>query len=151
MLDLKRRAELKRCMELFFFAYRAFTSRPDKFLEKRGLNRVHHRIIHFVGQRPGLSVNALLEILAVSKQALNAPLRQLIGMKLISAKMAPHDRRVKKLYLTPECKKLEARLSDTQMAHLEKVFSAFGPTHEKAWREVMGKIAGEETGRTDGL
>ncbi len=73
-------------MELFFFAYRSFTARPDKFLDKKGFNRVHHRIIYFVGQNPGLSVNALLKILGVSKQALNAPLRQLVGMKMIEAK-----------------------------------------------------------------
>jgi DNA-binding MarR family transcriptional regulator len=132
-------------MELFFFAYRAFTARPDKILEKRGLNRVHHRIIHFVGRNHGLSVNSLLKILAVSKQALNAPLRQLTGMKLISAQAAPHDRRVKRLHLTIEGKALEARLNGTQMAQLEKAFSSLGPAKERAWLEIMEKIV-EETG-----
>ncbi len=141
MIDLKRQAELKRAMELFFFAYRAFTARPDRILEKRGLGRVHHRILHFVGRNPGISVNDLLKILGVSKQALNAPLRQLVGMKLISAGAADHDRRYKKLYLTPECKALEGQLSGTQMELMEKVFSRMGPAKEKAWREIMEEIA----------
>lgn len=144
MIDLKRQAELKRAMELFFFAYRAFTARPDRILEKRGLNRVHHRILHFVGRNPGISVNELLGILGVTKQALNAPLRQLMAMKLIAAETAPHDRRYKKLRLTAECKALEAQLSGTQMAHLDKVFSKLGRAKEKAWLEIMEKIAGSE-------
>ena len=140
MIDLKRQAELKRAMELFFFAYRAFTARPDEILGKRGLSRVHHRIIHFVGRNPGLSVNDLLKMLGVSKQALNAPLRQLIEMRLISAKNADHDRRFKRLHLTPECRPLESQLSGTQMEHLEKVFTRMGPAKEKAWREIMREI-----------
>lgn len=148
MIDLKRQTQLKHCMELFFFAYRAFTARPDRILEKRGLNRVHHRIIHFVGRNPGISVNQLLQILEVSKQALNAPLRQLMGMKMISAQADSRDRRVKRLYLSPASKTLEAQLSTTQMAHLEKVFSASGQAKEKAWLEIMEKIA--EKLQTDG-
>jgi len=140
MIDQKKPDELEESIELFFFAYRAFTSRPDRMLEQRGLGRVHHRILHFVGRNPQIAVNALLGILGVSKQALNAPLRQLIEMKLVAVDVAEHDRRVKQLSLTAEGRQLETQLTGTQMKHLAAVFAAAGPQAEQGWRAVMRTI-----------
>ena len=52
---------------------------------ERGLGRVHHRILYFVARSPGIAVNALLGVLDVSKQALHAPLRELVDKGLIAA------------------------------------------------------------------
>jgi DNA-binding MarR family transcriptional regulator len=122
MVDLtsKRDESLREAIELFYFAYRAFTAGPDSILSNLGLGRVHHRILYFVGRNPNVAVHALLEILAVSKQALNAPLRQLIKGNLVSVRPDDHDRRFKRLALTQEGKKLEAQLTGTQMKHLAK-------------------------------
>ncbi|TGQ78151.1 MarR family transcriptional regulator, partial [Mesorhizobium sp. M8A.F.Ca.ET.208.01.1.1] len=43
-------------IELFFFAYRDFTSDPDQILADYGFGRAHHRVLHFVNRRPGLTV-----------------------------------------------------------------------------------------------
>ena len=137
MIDQKNAAERQLSIELFYFAYRAFTAQPDRILEQRGLGRVHHRILYFVGRYPAITVKALLEVLGVSKQALNAPLRQLIEMKLIDIHVAEHDRRVKQLSLTPSGKQLETQLTGTQMKHLGAVFSDLGSEAENAWRSVM--------------
>jgi DNA-binding MarR family transcriptional regulator len=140
MVDLSRQAELRESIELFFFAYRAFTAQPDRILAQRGLSRVHHRILYFVGHRPGVAINELLAILGVSKQALNAPLRQLIEMKLVAAKPAELDRRYKELRLTAEGAKLEALLTGTQMKHMAAVFDAAGAPAEAAWKRIMRSI-----------
>ena len=137
MVDQKREAQLRDAIEQFYFAYRAFTARPDRILEQRGLGRVHHRILYFVGRNSGLSVNDLLSILGVSKQALNAPLRQLIEMKLITTQTASHDKRVKKLMLTDSGRKLETQLTQTQMKHLGEVFDEHGTKAERAWLALM--------------
>ena len=137
MIDLQRQVELREAIELFFFGYRAFTSRPDRILDQRGLGRVHHRILYFVGREPGIAINALLDILGVSKQALNAPLRQLVEMKLVAVQLATHDRRYKELRLTHDGAKLEAQLSGTQMKHLAAVFDAAGAPAEAAWKRIM--------------
>jgi len=71
---------MRGAIEQFFFAYRGFTSNPDRILEQRGLGRVHHRVLYFVGRNKGITVSALLGILGVSKQALHAPLRQLVDL-----------------------------------------------------------------------
>jgi len=133
-------AQLRQAIEYLYYAYRSFTERPDKILDKRGLGRVHHRILYFVGRNPGTTVNALLSTLQVSKQALNAPLRQLLAMQLISAQTAAHDGRVRHLSLTRSGAKLEAQLSGTQMAQLRQAFDAAGPEARVAWELVMRRV-----------
>jgi DNA-binding MarR family transcriptional regulator len=142
MIDQPRSDELRSAIELLYFAYRGFTERPDRILERRGLGRVHHRILYFIGRRPDVSVRGLLDLLAVSKQALNAPLRQLMDMDLVSAAPDPADRRLKKLRLTADGQRLEAELTGAQMSHLKAAFEQAGLDHEQGWRSVMVQLAG---------
>jgi hypothetical protein len=65
-------------IELFFFAYRDFTSDPDQILSDYGFGRAHHRVLHFVNRRPGLTVAELLDVLKITKQSLARVLKQLI-------------------------------------------------------------------------
>lgn len=139
----QREAALRLAIEQLYFGYRAFTAPPDRILDQRGLGRVHHRILYFVGRNPQIAVNALLELLSVSKQALNAPLRQLVDMRLVAIEPAEHDRRVRQLALTPDGKKLEAQLTGTQMKQLQAVFEQAGTSAEAGWHQVMQCLAGQ--------
>lgn len=132
---------LRLAIEQFYFGYRAFTAPPDRILDQRGLGRVHHRILYFVGRNPQISVNALLSILNVSKQALNAPLRQLVEMRLVVMNTAEHDRRVRQLSLTSTGKKLEAQLTGTQMKQLQAVFEEVGASAAAGWHQVMRSLS----------
>lgn len=138
-----REAELNQALELFHFAFRAFTAKPDQLLEARGLQRVHHRILYFIGRNPGIRVSGLLGILSVTKQALHAPLRQLIAMNLIQDSPDATDKRGKCLALTIEGAKLEAALSGAQRKLLTQVFEQAGVDSESAWRAVMGQLVGQ--------
>lgn len=142
MVDLNNSDALRAAAEQFFFAYRAFTSQPDRLLEQRGLGRVHHRILYFVGRHPKISVNTLLGILGVSKQALNVPLRQLIESSLISVDLAEHDRRVKQLTLTEDGGALEEELTSIQTRHLAAAFAEAGDDAARGWLKVMAAIPG---------
>jgi len=135
-------------IELFHFAFRAFTARPDEILAELGLGRVHHRVLYFVGRSPGLRVSDLLATLAVSKQALHGPLRQLVEADLIAAQPDSSDGRVRRLSLSRKGSALEQRLSRTQREVLALAFSASGVKAEAGWREVMAQIvatAGEDS------
>ena len=140
-MDLSREDQLNGALELFHFAFRAFTAGPDRMLEAKGLQRVHHRILYFVGRNPGISVNGLLAILGVTKQALNAPLRQLLEMHQVEVAIHAGDRRVRELRLTPEGARLESALSGSQRKLLDKIFREANPAVEAAWRQVMGMVA----------
>lgn len=132
-----RETRLRLAVEQLYFGYRAFTASPDRILEQRGLGRVHHRILYFVGRNSQISVNALLGVLKVSKQALNAPLRQLIEMRLVAMETADHDKRVRQLRLTATGAKLEAKLTGAQMKLLQSVFEEAGSDAEAGWHQVM--------------
>jgi DNA-binding MarR family transcriptional regulator len=147
MIDLTRREEkLREAIELLYFAYRSFTERADGILAGRGLGRVHHRILYFVGRNPDLAIHALLDILAVSKQALNAPLRLLVEQDLIAARADAHDRRFRRLRLTEAGRRLEAELTGAQMQHLGAVLAGAGKDAERAWRKVMRAMPGRPVG-----
>jgi DNA-binding MarR family transcriptional regulator len=139
--DPLRDAELNAALELVFHGFRSLTAGPDRILETRGLQRVHHRILYFVARNPDLSVGGLLAILHVSKQALNAPLRQLQEMTLVDSVPSPADRRARLLRLTSEGIKLERLLTGTQRRHLAKVFATTGAVAESGWRSVMDGLS----------
>ncbi len=141
MVDIKNEQQLRHAIEMMFFGYRAFTTGPDRILATLGLNRMHHRILYFVGRDPSLSVNDLLTVLDISKQALNAPLRQLLSMKLVLSTPAKHDGRVRELRLTAEGIRLEKRLTGTQLRQLRKVLSAAGVEASAGWFDVMSQLS----------
>ena len=140
MIDLKKEAYLRQCIEAFYFGYREFTAQPDRILEDRGLNRVHHRILYFIGRNPGIGVGALLDILQVSKQALHAPLRQLIEMGLVRNESARFDRRVKQLSLTLVGGELEHQLTEVQMDLLQAAMDDSAAGAGDHWLEMMRSI-----------
>ena len=140
MVDQKRRSELRQGIETFYFAYRQFTSQPDRILATLGLNRAHHRILYFIGRNPGIGVGKLLTILKISKQALHAPLRQLIDLGLVASSQDGNDRRAKCLELTRQGTTLETRLTDVQMQLLEKAFTNRQREAENSWMMVMQDI-----------
>jgi DNA-binding MarR family transcriptional regulator len=93
--------------------------------------------VYFVGRNPNIAVQSLLEILAVSKQALHTPLRHLLERKLVAARSNDEDRRFRYLSLTQEGRKLEDRLTGTQMKRLAAVFNETGDKNEHAWKAIM--------------
>lgn len=140
MPDVIDEARLREAIELLYFGYREFTAGPDRILAERGLNRVHHRLLYFIGRNDAVSVSELLSILAVTKQALHGPLRQLVRLDLVSNEPSERDRRVKELRLTASGRRLERRLTGTQMALLADVFDAAGAPAAQGWRAVMAAL-----------
>jgi DNA-binding MarR family transcriptional regulator len=136
-----REQELNEALEALHFAFRAVVAKPDAILAERGLSRVHHRILYFIGRQPGLSVNELLATLGISKQSLNSPLRQLTELGLVESKIDTTDRRIRRLTLTPSGSCLEQQLSGDQRQRFAKVFEVVGQEGETAWRRVMHLLA----------
>jgi DNA-binding MarR family transcriptional regulator len=108
-------------IELFFFAYRDFVADADQLLEGYGLGRAHHRVLHFVNRRPGLTIAELLDILKITKQSLGRVLKDLQEMDYIEAVPGANDRRQRHLHPTGRGKSLAlgvARLQSTRFARV---------------------------------
>ncbi|TKT77314.1 MarR family transcriptional regulator [Aquamicrobium sp. LC103] len=101
-------------IELLFFAYRDFTSDPDQILAEYGFGRAHHRVVHFVNRRPGLTVAELLDVLKITKQSLARVLKQLIDTGHIIQVQGPRDRRQRELYPTAKGRALLMELAAPQ-------------------------------------
>jgi DNA-binding MarR family transcriptional regulator len=129
--------QLRQGIELMFFAYRGFTADPDRILEERQYGRAHHRAIHFINRRPGLTVNELLEILGVTKQSLNRVLRQLVDDGLVESRVGLADRRQRNLVLTERGRALEQELSAAQRRRMRAAFSQAGPEAVAGFRKVL--------------
>lgn len=137
-------------MEAFFYGYQAFTAKADEMLARRGLSRVHHRILFFIAKYPGLSVKELLGYLGVSKQALSTPLRQLLEMHLVSSIAADDDKRKRLLDFTAEGTKLERALRREQAKLLQRAFGEAGEAAVDGWLAVNQALGRNLPGSTSG-
>jgi len=130
-------AQLRRGIEAMFFAYRGFTSDPDRILDEFGYGRAHHRALHFINRSPGTTVNNLLSMLGVTKQSLNRVLRALIDDGLVEARVGTADRRERHLHLTQAGRALERKLADAQQARMRSAYRAAGPDAVSGFRQVL--------------
>ncbi len=138
---------LRKGIEAMFFAYRGFTSDPDRILDGLDYGRAHHRAVHFINRSPGLSVGHLLDILGVTKQSLNRVLRSLFDDGLVEARVGKTDRRERRLYLTPKGAALERNLSDAQRARMRAAYRAAGPAAVAGFRTVLEAMMDPEQRR----
>ncbi|MDO6657784.1 MarR family winged helix-turn-helix transcriptional regulator [Anaerobacillus sp. 1_MG-2023] len=145
-MEEKTNEQMNEVLAMFYFAYKTFTEEPDIMIEEYGIQRVHHRILFFIARFPGLSVNELLSLLEVSKQALHRPMKTLIEKELVTTSEAEHDRRVKQLFLTDKGEHLEEKLSNTQKQHLTSIFQELKPEQVDAWQTIMEKLSVERDG-----
>ena len=114
-------------IELFYFAYRDFVGDADRLLEAFGFGRAHHRVLHFVARRPGLTIAELLDILAITKQSLNRVLKELVAQDFIEAR-AGEDRRQRRLYATTKGEDLALQLARAQTRRFAAAMRSLGPS-----------------------
>jgi DNA-binding MarR family transcriptional regulator len=134
-------------LELLFFAYRDFTAEPDAILEQHGFGRAHHRVVHFVGRHPHMTVGELLGILRITKQSLNRVLGQLVRQGFIIQHRGAQDRRQRLLELTESGRELERRLSEPQRERVAAAYRKAGAPAVEGFRKVLLGIIADEDDR----
>lgn len=143
-----REEELRQGIELLYFAYRGFTEEPDAILADYGFGRAHHRVIYFVGRRPGITVSELLATLRITKQSLSRVLGQLIDDAFVTQRPGVRDRRQRLLELTPKGIDLERLLTEKQRARIAAAYKEAGPEAVEGFRKVMLGLIGENDRRS---
>ncbi len=131
-------------IELLFFAYRDFVSDPDEVLEGLDFGRAHHRVVHFVGRDPGMTVARLLDILRITKQSLGRVLKDLIDQDYIYQKEGDSDRRQRLLHLTARGEKLRIALMAPQMARIRRALELSGADAGGHYRKVLINLVSPE-------
>ena len=139
--------QLRKGIEAMFFAYRGFTSDPDRILGGLDYGRAHHRAVHFIHRSPGTTVGNLLTILGVTKQSLNRVLRTLFDDGMVEARIGKVDKRERHLFLTERGSVLERSLSDAQRARMRSAYRAAGPVAVQGFRTVLEAMMDTEQRR----
>jgi DNA-binding MarR family transcriptional regulator len=128
-------------VEFFFFAYRDFVAEADRLLEDFGVGRAHHRVLHFINRRPGLTVAALLEILKITKQSLNRVLKHLRDLGFVEARAGTSDRRQRQLFVTAKGAHLARELASLQSRRVSRALEALRPEARSAAVEFLLAMA----------
>ena len=140
-----REEELRRGIELMFFAYRDFTGEADSLLAEQNMGRAHHRAIYFIGRNPGITVSELLAILNITKQSLSRVLSALVDTGHVEQQTGPEDRRQRLLYLTKTGTELEARLTEVQGRRFARAYREAGMTAVEGFQRVLQGLLDTET------
>jgi DNA-binding MarR family transcriptional regulator len=139
--SLTKLHDLDAALELMYYGWRGMTLMADRYLATLGLSRPHHRILYVVARQPDISIGELIEVLGISKQALNRPLSLLLQRDLLTSRRSAEQHRSKLLRLTDAGKRIEQRASDHERKVLRAAFDRVGPSGAAAWTAVMGVIA----------
>src|SRR5438445_4983159 len=139
--------EVRQGIEMLFFAYRDFTAEPDVILKKYDFGRAHHRVIHFVGRHPQMTVGELLGILRITKQSLGRVLGQLVRQGFVIQRPGSQDRRQRLLDLTSNGRELERLLSEPQRARVADAYSQAGTQAVEGFRKVLLAIIADDQDR----
>ncbi|MGX7417985.1 MarR family winged helix-turn-helix transcriptional regulator [Carnobacterium gallinarum] len=130
-------------LALFYFAYRTFSKTSDELLADYHMTKVHRRILFFVARLPGLTVNELLQVLDISKQALNRPMQELIQKKWLETRINNEDKRSKRIYLTNTGQEIDQQISSAQKEKMQQIFIESGDPTGENWTKVMTLYANE--------
>ena len=145
-----REEELRRGIELMFFAYRDFTGEADSILAEQNMGRAHHRAIYFIGRNPGITVSELLAILNITKQSLSRVLSALVETGHVEQRTGPEDRRQRLLYLPETGTELETRLTEVQGRRFARAYREAGMTAVEGLQRVLEGLLDSETRRQAG-
>ena len=140
-----REEELRRGIEMMFFAYRDFTGEADSILAEQGMGRAHHRAIYFIGRNPGITVSELLAILKITKQSLSRVLSALVETGHVVQHTGPEDRRQRLLYLTETGISLESRLTEVQGRRFAKAYREAGMSAVEGFHRVLQGLLDDRT------
>ena len=140
-----REEELRRGIELMFFAYRDFTGEADSILTEKNMGRAHHRAIYFIGRHPGITVSDLLAILRITKQSLSRVLSGLMKDGYVIQKPGAADRRQRLLYLTAAGIAFETRLTSVQGRRFADAYREAGVDAVDGFQRVLQGLLDSDT------
>ncbi len=132
-----REEQLRLAQDMLFLAWRDFSASVDPMLAEAGLGRAHHRVLHFVGRMPGLTVTDLLAILCITKQSLARVLGALVEGGYVSQAPGRQDRRQRLLRLTEAGQALERRLFERQREQLLAAYREAGGPAVEGFGQVL--------------
>ncbi|WP_404368386.1 MarR family transcriptional regulator [Sphingomonas sp. MMS24-J45] len=147
-----RETEIRRGMELMYFAQSTLARSTETRLAEMGLGRAHHRAMYFIARHPDLTVSALLGLLGITKQSLGRVLNELVDRDLVETRIGERDRRQRLLRLSSAGVELEVELFETVRQHWANAYARAGQNAVSGfWSVLEGMIGEADLARLSGL
>jgi len=150
-----REEELDAALELLLLSEAALWSTADAALEGEaankakpaggGLGRSHYRALFLLKRRPGLGVQELARLTALSKQGASRTLGDLEKLGLAERASKGADARRKPAVLTREGAAVEARISERLRAQVARAYRTGGLDSVAGARRILAALAGGRT------
>jgi DNA-binding MarR family transcriptional regulator len=139
-----REEELDAALELLLLAEAALWSTADAALESeiKGLGRSHYRTLFLLKRRPGLGVQDLARLTALSKQGSSRTLGELERLGLVEKRPGKGDSRRKPAVLTAAGAAVEARVSERLRAQVARAYRTGGLDAVAGARRILTALAG---------
>ena len=148
-----REEELDAALEVLFLSEAALWSTADAALdgEARGLGRSHYRALFLLKRRPGLGVQELARLTALTKQGASRTLGELERMGLVEKSSGGGDARRRPAALTVDGAAVEARVSERLRANVARAYRTGGLDSVAGARRILSALAGGRllVGRAD--
>lgn len=140
-----REPEIRRGMELMYFAQSALARSTEERLSALGLGRAHHRALYFIARHPDLTVSALLGLLGITKQSLGRVLNELVERNLVETRIGERDRRQRLLRLSETGKQLESDLFECVRQVWAQAYASAGQNAVSGFWAVLEGITPDDT------
>ena len=135
-----REPEIRRGIELLFFAHGELMRSGDAILAAHALGRAHHRALYFIARKPGLAIGELMQLLNVTKQSLGRVLGELEERELITREQGQRDRRQILVRLSRSGEKLEAELFALFRRKMIAAYGEAGPNAVTGFWKVLEEL-----------
>jgi DNA-binding MarR family transcriptional regulator len=141
-MSAQRKQLMHRAVVLHFMVQLSLAGDAEAKLKRRGMGRVHHRILYFAHFSPGITVSELLTVLDVRHQNIQRILRQLVEGGYVFARQSAEDGRVRQLSSSRKGEKLLQSLSVAQYARIGRAFNRVTSGDVKSYLKVMTAMLG---------
>ena len=136
----QRNRLINRALALHFMLQLSLAGDADARLKRRGLGRVHHRVLYFSHFAPGITVTELLSALDVQHQNIQRVLRQLVEHGYVIARQHPNDGRIRQLYSSRKGEKLLEFVGTDQRERINHAYDQVTFRDVKSYFKVMGAM-----------
>lgn len=112
-----------------------------RFWDKRGLTMTQLRLMYLLYQRNGLTISELAALMVVRKPTITGLTDRLVKHKLIRRISDGSDRRVVRIGLTNEGRRVLGEIEVASKAYLESVFGAMGDEQVEEFVNVIERFS----------
>lgn len=112
-----------------------------RFWDSRGLTMTQLRLMYLIYQRNEPTISELAELMVVRKPTITGLTDRLVKQKLIRRLSDKTDRRIVRIALTKEGRRVLGEIEVASKAYLDRVFGTMGETEVQEFVRLMESFA----------